>query len=71
MSIAVTAILGPYFANIGLIYGPEDGTSDATWAFVMLLLWDRYFGPYSKTLRKVCKYLPGRETVTESYEYDR
>lgn len=68
----ITFVLAPVYADLGYIYGPEDSADYATWIMVLVLFFDRFFGPYGKALRKVCKYLPtGREAVTESYEYDR
>lgn len=72
VAVVLFVLLQPIFASYGFIYGPEDSVGDATGVLLVLLLWDRYFGPYGKALRKVCRYLPtGREAVTESYEYDR
>jgi len=72
LTVVLFVLLQPIFANYGFIYGPEDSVGDATGVLLVLLLWDRFFGPYGKALRKVRKYLPtGREAATESYEYDR
>ena len=70
LAIAITAVMSPYYAAMGLYYSPEDGVEHATWCYVILLVWDRYFGPYGKLLRGVAKYFPGRKTETESNEYD-
>jgi hypothetical protein len=71
LSVILVLLLSPVYANLGYIYGPEDSVGDSTTLLLLLLLWDRFFGPYGRALRKVCKYIPGRETVIEGYEYDR
>lgn len=51
-------------------YGPYEAFGDVQFILIALLIHDRFIGPYAKSLRKVAKYIPGRKTVSESYEYD-
>lgn len=72
LAILFTLVLTPVYTDLGYVYNPDYSADYATWIMVLMLFFDRFFGPYGKALRKVCKYLPsGREAVTESYEYDR
>lgn len=70
LTALLTFVLSPIYADMGYIYGPEDSADYATWIMVLVLFFDRFFGHYSKVLRKVANYLPGRKTVDESNEYD-
>lgn len=75
LTILLTLVLSPVYADMGYIYGPEDSAEYATWIMVIMIFFDRFFGPYGSLLRRAAKYLPsGRKTATESYpeyEYDR
>lgn len=53
LSLILYIFVGPYMPG----YYEDSGLRDANAILVTLLLWDRYFGPYSSLLRGVAKYL--------------
>lgn len=48
-------------------YSSEDAAWDVYYILVSLLLWDRFFGPYSVTLRRMAKLIDARHKEAQNH----
>lgn len=56
---------GPHF----ILYDIVNAVNDTQMIFCILCFWNMFFGPYSRTLKKVANYLPGGRKAKKTDDY--
>lgn len=67
--IALANGLTMYFSQHVVWYDLVNGLNDTQMIFCILCFWNMFFGPYSRLLRAVAKYLPKRRKTQGTEDY--